>query len=347
MLTHGGGDLYYSFVTEPRLLPRPLYAMRRYLLLLAPFLTALFACDPGVKPGPRVDFVGNTRFVSSDRVVSTPGDTLSSFIYADVRDSAKGNPLKRFIVTVKYEPGLTPGLYQNGILTQREDPFEYTYLDSTLAPNTFSFVFRHDFTARTTSGRERWTFKVTGVDKEQASRTYQLTTRKADSAALIHNYTTLLQAPVKGNRARRSFLDVTNGLALTGYAAQSPSAQALIDLIYVPGVNNTFGLASPNNVTSVGTSSWVTKNSTELRTTTVPVEEFNRATEADLITGFDAGRDSSSILPSIAEGKIIAFRTNTPNPLDSRTGLIYVQDILSTVIPTVLIQVKVSKRAIR
>ncbi|WP_324673431.1 hypothetical protein [Hymenobacter sp. GOD-10R] len=325
--------------------------MRRYLLLLTPFLfLMLAACDPGVTSGPRIDFVGSSRFTSSDRILSTPGDTISSFLYADNRDrdttdDKEYSPLRHLRVVVIYQPGLTPSTYLTNALAPADT---ITYLDSTLANNTSSFVFRHDFTNRTTPGRETWRFEVEDANNNKASRQYRLTTRRTDSAAVIHSYSTLLQAPQTRLRARRSFLDATNGLALTGYAATNPGFQKLIDLVYVPGPNNAFGLAAPSAtataMSAAGTSAWPTKNITELRTTTLKLTNFNNANNPDALrTGFNDGTvasGSDSYIPSIAEGDVIAFRTTTG---DQRTGLIYVQDILPTVIPTVLLQIRVSK----
>jgi hypothetical protein len=326
--------------------------MRRYLLLLTPFLFLMFtACDPGVTSGPRIDFVGSNRFTSSDRIVSTPGDTISSFLYADNRDrntsdDKEYSPLRHLRVVVIYDPGLTPNTYLTNALAR---PDTITYLDSTLVDTTTSFVFRHDFTNRTTPGRETWRFEVEDADGKKASRQYRLTTRRTDSTTVVHSYSTLLQAPQTHLRARRSFLDATNGLALTGYAATNPGFQKLIDLAYVPGPNNAFGLAAPNApapvMSAAGTSVWPTKNATELRTTTLKLTDFNNANSNEALrVGFNDGTISGSYIPTIAEGAVIAFRTTTG---DQRIGLIYVQDILPTAIPTVLLQVRVSKTTLQ
>ncbi|OUJ73451.1 hypothetical protein BXP70_13640 [Hymenobacter crusticola] len=314
----------------------------------------LTACDPGVTSGPRIDFVGSTRFTSSSRVLTTPGDTVSSFLYADNRDrdttdDKKYSALRRLVVTVVYEPGLAPSLYPLGALSPAAPKDSCIYLDSTLADNTNAFVFRHDFTSRTTSGRETWLFKIIDADNKEATRQYRLSMRRTDSAAVIHNYSTLLQAPQSHLRARRSFLDATNGLALTGYAATNPVFQQLIDLAYVPGPNNAFGLAAPNAtaeaMSKAGTSAWPTKNRTELRMTGLTLRDFNNATtNVALRDAFNDGSASTSYLPSIGEEKVIAFRTTMG---DQRIGLIYVQDILSTAVPTVLLQIRVSKTTVQ
>ncbi|GGF04532.1 hypothetical protein [Hymenobacter cavernae] len=332
--------------------------MRHFLLLSAFFLLNLLtACDPGPKVGPRLDFVGSSRFTTSDQVVPTPGDTLSSLIYADNRDTVRSTSndddytyLSNFRAYVTYEPGPTPSTYPNGRQTNLPKR-EYLYVDSVLAPSTSRFVFRHDFTARTTSGRETWRFEITDAEGRIAGRQYRLTVRRNDSAAVVHTYSVLLQAPLTLTPARRSFLDVTNGLAFNGYATKSPKVQRSVDLAYVPGNNNGLGLAAPNAdaaaMSKAGTSAWPMKTKTELRETTLTTNDFNGANdEAALINGFNAAGDITSYIPSLSENKVIAFRAN-PNTDSARTGLILVQRILPTTTPTVLLQVRVSKRPLQ
>ena len=319
--------------------------MRSYPLLFLSllFLSLLTACGSGPTSGPRVDFIGTSRFTTSDRLLTTPGDTITSFLYADNR--GENNPLlKRFRITVNYEPGPGPIYHVQGRGTAPGN-LEITYLDSALSLN--EFVFLHQFSSRTTSGRETWRFEAEDAGNDKAGRSYILTTRRADSTAFIQTYSVLLQAPASRAGARRSYLDARDGLTFAGYsAASNPSVQALVDLVYVPIANGGFSLASPNDPTAqarlnISTAAWPNARKTEVRLTNLTAAQFaEQNTEQLLFSGFnDAPLSSANITASLAEKKVVAFNT-----ADGRKGLILVDDILDTAIPTVRLQVRVTKR---
>jgi hypothetical protein len=224
-----------------------------------------------------------------------------------------------------------------------------TYLDSVI--NTNEFVFLQQFSARTSSGRETWLFEAENADGN-ASRSYRLTIRKADSLLTYHSYSVLLQAPASQARARRGFLDAQDGLSFPGYAAYpNPSVQQLVDLVYLPTANRGFSLASPSDPTAktqLGLAAWPSTNIrvTELRSTIFNETSFAaQDSEADLFNGFNAASPfpaQATNTGTLKEKQVVAFNT-----ADNRKGLILVDDILDTVIPTVRLQVRVSKRALQ
>ena len=177
----------------------------RLLLLLLPVL--LGACSKKDQP-VQLDFIGNTTLTSGNRVVN-PNDTLRTRAFAVGND----NLLQRLRVTVSYSFGLFPYLYPVPIsgFDPKNAPGarEVVYMDSLISPilstPTYTspyrggeFLFENRFAARSTSGTELWQYTATDAASESAARAFRLTVRKPDSAAVFHNYTTLIR-PVPGS----------------------------------------------------------------------------------------------------------------------------------------------------
>ncbi|RYU78413.1 hypothetical protein [Hymenobacter persicinus] len=310
--------------------------MRYRLLLFAPLLLHLLACSKQ-DSGPRLDLVGSTRYTSFDRTISTPGDTVTFKLYSDVRSADK--PLKAVRIFVTYAPVKNPLNYPAGYDATKApaDP-EFTFLDSTMPASAREFVLQTTINARTTSGREQWRFEAEDVDGNRVSRGFRLQLRNADSLRLnYHRYTAQLQAPGDGNR--RSFLALLPGLTLPRYTVRTNAAnQALIDLVYASDAAGIY-LAAPNDPIIKHTKGW--NRSTEFRNTGIDQNGFNSTdTEQELISAFGG---ASELTPKtrtgpIAKGRVYAFLTT-----EKKYGLLYVQDILTAPVPTVLLQVHITK----
>ena len=330
--------------------------MRFRLLLL--FLPLLLGACSKVNAPVRLDFIGTTTLTSGSKVVN-PNDTLTTRVYAVGNDNA----LQRLRIVVNYEPGLKPIIYPSPI--SNYDPknapgsLEVVWLDSLIKPvstsanghSTSEYVFANKFTARSTSGTERWQYTASDGNNESASRAYLLTTRKADSAAAFHSYTTLLRAVPKNavrrdslRQAARVFLNLHYGLLLPKYAITTQKVnQALIDVV---GTTDglTFALSTPAVVSSVANWPLNNRRPTELRSTALTPATFASATAPDFETAFSGGREFAANRLStgtLAKNQVVAFRVVEENA--SYYGLLLVSDLVLGTAPVLTCSVKVQK----
>ncbi|MCC3153718.1 hypothetical protein Q3A66_01270 [Hymenobacter sp. BT770] len=339
----------------------------RLLLLFLPVL--LGACSKTATP-VQLDFIGTTTLTSGNKVVN-PTDTLTTRAYAVGND----NLLKRLRIAVTYKPGPEPILYPvpiSGYDPKTGPPEkEIVYLDSLLNPIVGSnndspkggeFLFENRFSARSTSGTELWQYTATDVAGETASRAYRLTVRKTDSAAVYHNYTTVLR-PVprtdttraaRSTRARsRVFLNLRYGLLLPKYALLNQenslqSNQPLIDLIALSSDGTTVSLSAPadTRVLVLNAASWPVANrrATELRATRLTLAEFSTATTAAAFNAaFTNGTAFSDPLTTgtLTKNQVIAFRVAEGTA--THTGLLLVSDVVLGTAPALSCSVKVQK----
>ncbi|MBT9392988.1 hypothetical protein KLP40_07425 [Hymenobacter sp. NST-14] len=305
------------------------------ILLLLPALASLLltACQPALEPGPRVEFVGSSRYNTSNRRLTTPGDTVANNVYA----KADGSPLTRLRITVDYEPVPEPVIYD-----PLQDPPNrtFTYLDLALpASAREEFAFQSVQPTRTTAGLEVWNYTFTDAEGRTGVRSLRLRLGRADSAAAYHSYTVTVQAP---GPKRRRFLALREGLVLPDFSViDLPQNQPLIDLVYAPQA----GTAAPTFATPADDAlglSWLNPRRTLIRSTTLTAADFTAtSTPAALTTAFTNGsafltRPTSTGV--LQEGQVIAFQTP-----EEKYGLLLVQTIVSTGIRSVVVQVRVSK----
>jgi hypothetical protein len=337
----------------------------RVLLSLFCLLSLLTGCSKDNGP-LRLDFVGATRYISSNRTGVGPADTLSSRIYAEAQDNQL---LTRLRITVKYMPRRSPFLYPTPISTlvrdsidRNEDP-GFIYLDTLLdvpakspVPATSEkFAFSSTFGVRTTSGVERWQYDLMNSDGSVAtSRAFQVSVRRPDSLQAYHDYTLKLPVPASGNAARR-FLQLRAGLALPAYsllgedmATNSPNQQAaqqdITDLILLPSGAQ---LVSPDNTTllTLNAGRWplVRRRKTRILLTNLTTTNYDAAITntaiAAAFTNAVTGADSTAT-PVLAAGQVYAYRADYRS---RRYGLIKVISIptVSTTTNTVGLQLQV------
>lgn len=317
--------------------------MRLSLFLLS-LLSLLAACTPDPSSGPRIDFVGTSRFVSNNRLVTAPGDTLSTRIFADNRDSANGPLLKRLRITVKYEPQSSPFIYPSPYDPDEAPKDSLVYLDSLLTVPKLAYQLT--FGARTTSGRETWVFEVTDAEDRTASRRFQLTTRKTDSLTVTyHEYIARLQAPT--SQRTLSFLDLGAGLLFPNTAVRTnPVVQQRVDVLYFPSSGNAPVLVTPSNPlftanAILGIKAWPARNQTILKQTQLLPTGFAGATNPQAInTAFDNVQNTTiTRTGALALNQVYAFRT-----AGGQTGLILVEKLPTSDRPTVDLRVRVTKQ---
>ncbi len=313
--------------------------MRLLLILLGVVLLA--SCS--VKTGSmRLDFVGTTRFISSNRQGVGPADTLASRIYAEA--DAPDQLLTRLRITVKYSPRRNPFLYPVPVSTLVRDSIDHNpdpdfiYLDTLLAVdgrfpnvnNTKAFVFTSVFGARTTSGIERWQYELRNADGSvSASRAFQVSVRRADSLLTYQDYTLRLPSPAAGPAARR-FLQLRAGLALPAYSvlntqpsgpdvqAAQTAQQQITDLILLP---NGSQLVAPDADTTqvafkLNARRWPLPNrrQTRIYLTTLPAASYDAITTNDAIAAaYNAASSlngNGTITPALAAGQVYAYRAD-------------------------------------
>lgn len=306
-------------------------------LLLAPlFLTA---CEPSLQSGPRVEFVGSSRFNPSNRRLTTAGDTIAVKVYAEAESDEA--PLNHLVIRARYTPRARPILYPSLYKEDDSLAFELVYLDTLLA-ETGQFAFQSVQPARTTAGKETWQYEFTDTKGNRGARSFFLRLGRTDSAAAFHNYTVPLQAPLAGAAGigRRTFLALREGLTLPSFSLRRiPENQRMTDLVYVPGTTTAApGLAT---TTDAGLKLPWTGRATQIRSTTLTASDFtNAATAAQFTTLFN----QSTAFPTatrtgpLTKGQILAFRTP-----ENKDGLLLVSDIITTGIRTLVLQVRVAK----
>ena len=310
--------------------------MRFLFASLAASLT-LLACSCTKEPRPlRLDFIGSGRFTSGNRTAG-PGDTLSARLYAAV-DTANEAGLRRFQVSVTYEPGADPRLYPVAGAPAARVPAKSTllYLDSTLTTQGLrQLVYQTTFGARTTSGRETWEFTVTDTNGESAARRFQVRVANRDSLTTYHEY--LLRIPAAPARPARPFVALLPGLALPASALRPASARTsrdLIDLVYRPGATSLtiYERHAPADDPARGA---------QLLPTALDSAAFLRLSTPALVAGvFGARRPTSPALTTgpLRRAQVVAFRT-----VDGHAGVFIVRRIVQTPYPLLELLVRVTK----
>ena len=328
----------------------------RFLLPLLPAL--LGACAKTAAP-VQLDFIGNPALVSGSKVVN-PTDTLTTRAYAVGND----HDLARLRITVTYEPTRVPIIYPvpasgyNPKDTPSDD--ELVYLDSVLVltpspvnPTGRELVFQNRFTARSTSGTERWRYTITDAQGASASRALRLTVRKADSLRAIHSYSILLRpvppapaAPAALRDQARVFLSLRSGLLLPRYAVlnQQNSVQEnqqFVDLICAT-TGATVRLDAPAAPAAFPRLPAAAGRRTRLLRTGLTAAQFEQAlTPASLLAAYAGGQpftaDSLSAGP-LASGSVLAFKT-----VEGYTGLLLVAGLATGTAPLLNCSVKVQK----
>jgi hypothetical protein len=338
----------------------------RFCLLFLLLSVLLGACSKTAAP-VQVDFIGNTSLISGSRGVNA-NDTLTSRLYAAGNDHA----LKRLRISVTYGPGASPFLYPvplSGYDPSRDAPAEQTlvYLDSLIVPiagnvanghSISEYLFQNQFSARSTSGTERWQYTMEDEAGQSTTRAYRLTVRKPDSAAVFHNYSAVTRpmpgSPVAASAAKaraRVFLNLRLGLVLPRHAVLNKEGSVLGNqgLVDVVGVTNRAGIAlqspaSDSLARKLSSSSWPAANRrrTRLLRTSLTATDFGNArTTADFARAFAAGlaftQDSLST-GALGKSTVVAFRTG-----EGYFGLLLVSDIATGTAPLLSYSVKVQK----
>lgn len=306
----------------------------------------LFGCEK--EPAPlQLDFLGATRFTSSDRLVQS-GDTLTTRLYAEGR--ADDAQLRRLRITTTYAPGRSPYLYPTALgafnPANLPPPQTLVYLDSVLPASVGrEMLYQTTFGARSTSGTERWDFVVTDAAQRTATRTFELRVRKADSAAVVHTYTLIANPAAVGSlKPARPFLELGTGLLLPKFSVRTqPDNQALIDLLFVsrPG---SLTLESPAAaLAGVGTGNWPSsrRHTTRLRLATVTADNFSKATTAEQLRSAYATATvlpNPQVSPALTEKAVLAFETDA-----LKHGLILITAITRVPSPVIKCTVRVEK----
>ena len=345
----------------------------RLLFICLPALALLATCAKTDAP-VRLDFVGATGLLSGSRTVGA-GDTLVTQAYAVGND----HPLKSLRIEVTYEPGPAPILYPvpTSAFNKANAPDALTlvYLDSVLpvsrtgAGSIKKILFVNTLMARTTSGKETWTYTATDISGQTAARGYHLTVHKPDSAALFHSYPLVLRPLPRGaarsasvRDSRRVFLNLRYGLLLPKYAVMNKgntlqANQTLIDLVCLANRAGTaVSLVAPAADTAYIRlpSDWLTdyrRRATEVHAVGLTIAQFKAATTAaDFVAAFSAstpyqpatGPASDKTTGPLALDQVIAFKA-----LDAKEkpyyGLLQVTAFTGGTNPLLTCQVKVQK----
>jgi hypothetical protein len=318
----------------------------RLLLLFASPLLLLAGCNPEPNPGPRIDLVGGTSpaLLSASRTSTVPADTFSTRVFAESRDTVSGPPLTRLRITVDYVRNRNPYIYPVGIPFDPDrvptEKAPLVYLDSVLAPGKRAIAFQYSAVARSTSGKETWTFQVEDTEGASNKRSYVLTLRNPDSLLTYHRYTLRLQAPL--TRKSRSYLALSAGLALPAFALGPTTAanRDSIDVVYLPLAGGARALAAPADP-ALTLRSWATRRRTEFRTTTLNEAGFTAAdSPAELLAAFTAGTVLTTPTNTgvLTKGQVIAFRTAS-----NKTGLLYIDDFPTAPQLAVQLRVRITK----
>lgn len=313
--------------------------MMRYLLLFIGMALLAACTDVTENTGQRIDFVGSTRLTASNKVTSTPGDTLASRIYAEANPDDPSQILTRLRITVTYMPRRDPFLYPTPVSSINRDLINnnpdagLVYLDTLLtAPNSKSLLFTSVFGVRTTTGSERWQYDLLNPDATvQASRAFLVSMRRTDSLNTYHDYTFRLLSPANGRGARR-FLQLKAGLALPAYSVLStttspPASQAalqkLTDLIRLPdGLTFVSPDATPSGAFRLNDQRWPVPNrrlTRIYRSTQTDANFAGLLTDVAIRGAFStaqaaAGGATGQSIGPVAAGQVYAFRTDETTP---------------------------------
>lgn len=304
-------------------------------LLLFPLF--LSACEPSLQSGPRVEFVGSSRFNPSSRRLTTIGDTVAVKVYAEAENDEA--TLTRLVIMAKYQPRARPIIYTS-FYKEGEDSLasNLVYLDTVIVGSS-EFAFQSVQPARTTAGKEIWTYTFTDSEGKDGVRSLYLRLGRTDSAAAYHSYTVPLQAP--GALGRRTFLALREGLTLPIFSLRRiPKNQQLVDLVYVPPTTTT---TTPSLTTTTDATlklPWIGR-ATQIRRTTLTDTDFTGATTTAQLTAlFNQGTaftPATSTGP-LTKGQVIAFKTP-----ENKYGLLQINDIITTGIRSLVVQVRVTK----
>ncbi|WP_188557775.1 hypothetical protein [Hymenobacter glacieicola] len=316
--------------------------MRFRFLALLLFPTLFTACEPGLESGPRVDLIGSSRFSTADRRLTKPADTVAVKMFAEADDS----PLTRLTITAEYGPVPEPIVYPSTTAEiDKLPPFTYTYLDSVLNPagnTTTQVALQHVLSSRTTSGLEVWRYQATDEKGRTGVRSLRLRFSRPDSTQAYHSYTVPVQIP--NAFANRSFLALREGLVFPKFSVHKLAAnQAIVDLVYLPQRRT----GAPTLATALDDTlnlKWSTRRATLIRSTSLTAATFaTTATAAAFTTAFTQGTAFTPRATStgpLVKGQVIAFQTPAP---DSKYGLILVQDIITTGIRSLVLEVRISR----
>jgi hypothetical protein len=311
--------------------------MMRYLLLFLGGVLLTACTDVTEKTGQRIDFVGSTRLTASNKVTSTPGDTLASRIFAEANPDDPSQILTRLRITVTYSPRRDPFLYPTPVSSLNRDLIDKNpdagliYLDTLLTANPKSLLFTSVFGVRTTTGYERWQYDLLSPDTMvQASRAFRVSMRRTDSLNTYHDYTLRLVSPASRPEARR-FLQLKAGLALPAYSVLSmntsrPASQAVLqkltDLIQLPdGLSFVTPDAPTSGTFNLRDSRWPTANRRATRIYRTAVSDITFATlltDAAIMAAYNTaqatGGTTGQRIGPVAAGEVYAFRTAETTP---------------------------------
>jgi hypothetical protein len=303
------------------------------LLLFPLFLTA---CEPSLQSGPRVEFVGSSRFNPSSRRLTVPGDTVAVKVYAEAESDDA--PLTHLVIRAEYQPTLLLIDYPVDYNEEKAPKSSLVYLDTLIADST-RFAFQSVQPTRTSGGRETWQYAFTDTKSNTGARSFFLRLGRTDSAAAYHSYTVPLQAP--GAFGRRTFLALREGLTLPSFSLRRiPENQQLVDLVYVPPTGTATAPSLATTTDAALKLPW-TGRATQIRSTTLTSTDFTNATTAAQLTAlFNQG---TAFIPAtrtgpLTKGQIIAFKTPT-----DKYGLLLINDIITTGIRSLVVQVRVTK----
>lgn len=309
----------------------------RFRLLFLLITGLLTACGKEAPP-VRLDFVGATNLTSSDRTV-TAADTIRTHVFAE--SGTADAPLKHLSITVTYEPNpepiIYPALLSSYLPANTPSGQQLALLDLDLSRRPTKYIFRPTFGARSTSGTERWEYTVTDTEGHSATRAYRLTVRKADSAAVYHNYS--VQPRFVPGRLARVYLALRPGLLLPRFAVDSLIGnQSIIDLV-AESTSGSISLKAP--ATATLPAGWVaTRRTTKLRITALDGNGFNAVvTAADLANAYAGATGAETqATGALAAGNVFAFKTD-----DGYFGLLYVSALAQTPVPTFTCTVRMQK----
>lgn len=195
-----------------------------------------------------------------------------------------------------------------------------------------NYPFQHEVTGITQDMK----LKVQATDKDDITNSSSFTIKISLPAIQIWTGKTIgAQESTTG-----SFFASLDGTVMT--LSQATSNQAKVDFAYYYGDVNLATLAAPDDATLNGGTgnftwcqSWTTKNQTRFDLTTLTATEFDAASAATINALADP---SSSKVTSLAQGKVIAFKTAS-----GKKGLIKVTAITTGKNGSITLDVKVQQ----
>lgn len=196
-----------------------------------------------------------------------------------------------------------------------------------------NYQFQHEVTGIT----QEMKLKVTATDKDDITNSASFTI-KIPAAPAIQTWTGKTLGAQESSTG--SFFASVDGTVMT--LNQATSNQAKADFAYYYGDVNLATLAAPDDASLNGGTnnftwcqSWTTKNQTRFDLTTLTAAEFDAATAATINA---LANPSSSKVTSLAQGKVIAFKTAS-----GKKGLIKVASITTGASGAITLDVKVQQ----